>query len=85
MVAASTLDKQIQDQIAELNNTEQAKLVGETLAQRAQDRGVKKVVGNRDFANLLTHRSILAGEARRMTNQLLDAIDELSAALAEAT
>ena len=45
---------------------------------------VDAFVGNRDFANLLAHRSILAGEARRTTNELLAAIDELLTALAAA-
>ncbi len=47
LVAVSTLDKEIRDQIAQLNKIEQAKLVGETLARRAQARGVKKVVFDR--------------------------------------
>jgi large subunit ribosomal protein L18 len=47
LAAASTLDKEIRDQITELNNTEQARLVGETLARRAKARGVEKVVFDR--------------------------------------
>ncbi len=47
LAAASTLDKEIRNQIVGLNKTEQARLVGETLAQRATARGVKKVVFDR--------------------------------------
>jgi len=47
LAAASTLDKEIRDQITELNKTEQARLVGETLARRAKARGVEKVVFDR--------------------------------------
>lgn len=47
LAAASTLDKEIRHQITELNKTEQARLVGETLARRAKARGVEKVVFDR--------------------------------------
>ena len=47
LAAASTLDKEIRDQITGLNKTEQARVVGETLARRAKARGVKKVVFDR--------------------------------------
>jgi hypothetical protein len=38
-------------------------------------------VGNREFANLLVHRSILLGLARDATDNLLAVMSELSAAL----
>ena len=47
LVAASTLDKEIKDNIAGLTKTEQARIVGETLARRARAQGVKEVVFDR--------------------------------------
>jgi large subunit ribosomal protein L18 len=47
LAAASTLDKEIQDNIAGLTKTEQARIVGETLARRAKAQGVKEVVFDR--------------------------------------
>jgi large subunit ribosomal protein L18 len=42
-----TLDKEIRDQAAGLKRTEQARLVGETLARRAKAQGTKNVVFDR--------------------------------------
>jgi large subunit ribosomal protein L18 len=47
LVAASTLDKEIRDDIAGLTKTEQARIVGETLARRAKAQGVEEVVFDR--------------------------------------
>jgi large subunit ribosomal protein L18 len=47
LAAASTLDKEIQDQIKGLKKAEQARVVGETLARRAKARGVEKVIFDR--------------------------------------
>jgi large subunit ribosomal protein L18 len=47
LVAASTLDPELRDQFKGLTKTEQAKLVGELLARRALERGVKKVAFDR--------------------------------------
>jgi large subunit ribosomal protein L18 len=47
LVAASTLDPDMRPQLKGLNKTGQAKLVGKTLAERALQAGVKKVVFDR--------------------------------------
>jgi large subunit ribosomal protein L18 len=47
LAAASTLDPEFGDKIKGLTKTEQAKLVGELLAKRALERGVKKVAFDR--------------------------------------
>ena len=47
LCAASTLEKGIQDQLAELDKTGAAKLVGKLVAERAQAAGYKKVVFDR--------------------------------------
>jgi large subunit ribosomal protein L18 len=46
LVSASTLNPEIRDHLA-LNKTQQAKLVGEMLARRAQELGIQKVVFDR--------------------------------------
>ena len=47
LAAASTLDPEIRDQVAGLKKSEQAKVVGELLAQRATARGVENVIFDR--------------------------------------
>jgi large subunit ribosomal protein L18 len=47
MVAASTVDRELQPQVKGLPKTEQARLVGAALAKRALALGVKRVVFDR--------------------------------------
>lgn len=47
LVSASTVDKDLRVDMKTLDKTEQAKRVGETLAERAQAAGVKQVVFDR--------------------------------------
>lgn len=47
IASACTLDPEIRQQIGELNKTEQAKVVGQVLAKRALEKGVKQVVFDR--------------------------------------
>ena len=47
IVSASTVDKALRSQFDEKSKREQAKLVGEALAERAKDAGVKTVVFDR--------------------------------------
>jgi large subunit ribosomal protein L18 len=47
LAAASTLDPEIRDQVAGLKKSEQAKVVGELLAQRATARGIESVIFDR--------------------------------------
>lgn len=47
LVSASTIDAEIRPQLGSLSKTEQAKLVGQTLAKRALAIGVTKVVFDR--------------------------------------
>jgi len=47
MLSASTVDAEIAQQLGKLNKMEQAKLVGEVLAKRALEKGVKQVVFDR--------------------------------------
>jgi large subunit ribosomal protein L18 len=47
LVAASSLDEQIKSKSGDLTKTEQARLVGELVAERASEAGVKQVVFDR--------------------------------------
>jgi large subunit ribosomal protein L18 len=47
IVAVSTLDAEVRAQLLDLNKTKQAEIVGKTLAQRAREHGVQKVVFDR--------------------------------------
>jgi large subunit ribosomal protein L18 len=47
LVSASTLDADVRDQVAGLNKTEQAKIVGKRLAEKALSSGVTQVIFDR--------------------------------------
>ncbi|MBN1487188.1 MAG: 50S ribosomal protein L18 [Anaerolineae bacterium] len=47
LASASTLDKGVRDQVADLPKVEQAKVVGKVVAERALANGVKKIVFDR--------------------------------------
>lgn len=47
LVAANSLEPALRDEAAKQTNVEQAKLVGKTIAQRAKDKGISKVVFDR--------------------------------------
>ena len=47
LVSASTVDKELRSQLAELKKADQAKAVGKAIAERAQAKGIKEVVFDR--------------------------------------
>jgi large subunit ribosomal protein L18 len=47
VVSASTVDKALRSDVAQLNKTEQAKAVGKAVAERALEKGIKEVVFDR--------------------------------------
>lgn len=47
VVSASTIDQELRDQVKGLKKSEQAKMVGKTLAERAKAKGVQAVVFDR--------------------------------------
>jgi large subunit ribosomal protein L18 len=47
LVCASTLEKELRDQIKGLSKTEQAAAIGKLIAQRALEKGIKTVVFDR--------------------------------------
>jgi large subunit ribosomal protein L18 len=66
VVAASSLDKEFKDQKSHKGNIKMAKLVGELIAKRALEKGIKKIVFDR--GGYLYHGSIKTlAEAARET------------------
>ncbi|MEN8097489.1 MAG: 50S ribosomal protein L18 [Chloroflexota bacterium] len=47
LVSASTIDKQLRDQVEGKPKADQARIVGLTIAERALEKGIKKVVFDR--------------------------------------
>ena len=64
LAAASTLEKDVAAQVAELTKTDAAKLVGKLVAERAQAKGIKEVVFDRG-GYLYTGRVQALAEAAR--------------------
>lgn len=48
LASASTVDSEARDDLADLEKVEQAEAVGKLIAERAQDKGVEKVVFDRN-------------------------------------
>ncbi|MDD2496026.1 MAG: 50S ribosomal protein L18 [Tissierellia bacterium] len=47
LCSASTADKELRERVAELTKSDAAKLVGQTIGQRAKDKGINSVVFDR--------------------------------------
>ncbi|HAQ41627.1 MAG TPA: 50S ribosomal protein L18 [Clostridiales bacterium] len=47
LASASTLDKDLRDQVAELTKSDAAKLIGKAVGERAKNKGVKSVIFDR--------------------------------------
>lgn len=47
LVAASTMEKEVKDKIADMTKTDAAKVVGQTIAERAKAKGIEAVVFDR--------------------------------------
>src|SRR5512138_3772716 len=47
LVSASTVDRDLRDQVKGMKKSEQAKLVGKTVAERAKSKGIETVVFDR--------------------------------------
>ena len=64
LVSASSIDKDLRKKMAGKNKTEQARLVGEAVADRAKDKGVSKVVFDRGGFKYMGRVKALAEGAR---------------------
>ncbi|GAP15307.1 LSU ribosomal protein L18P [Longilinea arvoryzae] len=64
LVSASTIDQALRAETAGLTKTDQAKLVGKAVAQRAQEKGIKAVVFDRGGFRYIGRVKALADAAR---------------------
>ena len=64
LVSASTIDRELRPQMQGLKKTEQARLVGQALAQRALAKGITKVVFDRGGYKFIGRVKALADGAR---------------------
>jgi large subunit ribosomal protein L18 len=64
LVSASTVDRELRAKLGGLNKTDQAKLVGKMVAERAQAKGIKQVVFDRGGFRYIGRVKALADAAR---------------------
>ena len=64
LVSASSVDKDLRDELKGKNKTEQAKLVGEAVAKRAKSKGIEAVVFDRGGFRYTGRVKALADGAR---------------------
>lgn len=64
LVAASSVDGELRTKMKGLNKTEQAKLVGQTVAERAKSKGITSVVFDRSGFRYMGRVKALADGAR---------------------
>lgn len=65
IASASTIDHEIRERIKGLKKTEQAKVVGQTVAERAKEKGVTLVVFDRGGFQYMGRVKALAESARQ--------------------
>ncbi len=64
LVSASTVDKELRERVKGLKKSEQAKLVGQTVAERAKGKGITAVVFDRGGFKYIGRVKALADGAR---------------------
>jgi large subunit ribosomal protein L18 len=64
LASASTIDSELRTKMAGLSKTEQAKMVGMAVAERAKDKGIEKVVFDRGGYRYVGRIKALADGAR---------------------
>jgi large subunit ribosomal protein L18 len=64
IVAASSIDRELRDQLSGMNKTEQARKVGQEVAVRARAKGIQKVVFDRGGYRYIGRVKALADGAR---------------------
>jgi len=65
LASASSIDHELREKVSKLTKTEQAKAVGELVAKRAIDNGVKQVVFDRGGFKYIGRVKALADAARQ--------------------
>ena len=64
LVSASTIDQELKNMVKDKTKMEQARLVGEAVAERAMDKGIKEVVFDRGGYKYIGRVAALAEGAR---------------------
>lgn len=64
LVSASSIDREVRPKLADLKKIEQARLVGEVLAARALEKGIRRVVFDRGGYRYIGRVKALADGAR---------------------
>jgi large subunit ribosomal protein L18 len=64
LVAASSIDHKLRDEVKGLNKTEQAMKIGKAVAERAREKGIQKVVFDRGGYRYIGRVKALADGAR---------------------
>jgi large subunit ribosomal protein L18 len=64
IAAASSIDRELRDQLSGMNKTEQARKVGQEVAVRARENGIQKVVFDRGGYRYIGRVKALADGAR---------------------
>ena len=64
LASASTIDKELREEMNGLTKKEQARLVGQTVAERAQEQGIEEVVFDRGGYKYIGRVAELADAAR---------------------
>jgi large subunit ribosomal protein L18 len=64
LLSASTVDRDLREKLKGMKKSEQAKLVGQTLAERAKDKGIQAVVFDRGGYRYIGRVKALADGAR---------------------
>ncbi len=64
LAAASSVDRELRGKLMGLNKTEQAKLVGQTIAERAKQKGITAIVFDRGGFRYMGRVKALADGAR---------------------
>ena len=64
LLSASTVDRDLREKMKGLKKSEQAKLVGQTVAERAKDKGIQTVVFDRGGYRYIGRIKALADAAR---------------------
>lgn len=64
LASASTIDKELKDEMDGLTKKEQARLVGQAVAERAQEKGIEEVVFDRGGYKYIGRVAELADAAR---------------------
>ena len=64
LASASTLDRSLREKVKGLNKTEESRLVGKLVAERAKEKGITKVVFDRGGFRYIGRVKALAEAAR---------------------